>query len=127
MRDANTCYMCGEAIKADDRFCGSCGHEAAVPTEPATRYCMSCGEETPLASRFCGSCGHEVTVFESSASAPPRDRTSPPPGQPEAQIPPPPVEAAPKKWYEWKRVWVIGLFLLLMIGANHQQPIGHGR
>jgi class 3 adenylate cyclase len=44
------CQSCGQATKADARFCGGCGAPFASP-RPA------CCVETEPDARFCGGCG----------------------------------------------------------------------
>src|SRR5437763_1440261 len=63
---AVACSICGDALKPDDRFCGSCG--------ALVNACRSCGQRLVAGDRYCPSCGMsadsaQVTARISGANA----------------------------------------------------------
>lgn len=57
MTESRRCTNCGNELRADASFCGSCG--ANVEAVAGTR-CPSCGAELAPDAQFCGECGTSV-------------------------------------------------------------------
>jgi len=57
------CPSCGAPIKAEDRFCRTCGTAIMRPVRqgPASRQCKVCGAKLLENARFCGKCGAPVS------------------------------------------------------------------
>ena len=49
------CFVCGEQIREDARFCPYCGKDQSE--RPAEHYCVHCGQEIGENDKFCGTCG----------------------------------------------------------------------
>ena len=59
------CPVCGEPVKAGDRFCMNCGatipEDAAPAQAPAQRvFCMNCGNPLNPGDKFCMKCGQRT-------------------------------------------------------------------
>jgi len=50
------CDECGHHLRADERFCGSCGN-AIEDFDPNVLCCDACGSEVLLDTRYCIECG----------------------------------------------------------------------
>jgi YD repeat-containing protein len=54
------CASCGADIRADARFCPSCGIAVTHAPAPQIRYCTSCGQQLSETAKFCKNCGAPV-------------------------------------------------------------------
>jgi predicted amidophosphoribosyltransferase len=57
------CASCGASLKADERFCSSCGSpaSAALPSPAGLEYmCSACGTPAIAGDAFCANCGQPV-------------------------------------------------------------------
>ncbi len=97
------CEQCGAEVPADNRFCGSCGHEHSK------RLCEQCGAEVPVDNRFCGSCGHELSQ-KTADPAPEPDGTR----ASETRVDESPTESRKRPWYK-RRAIVIPIAIVVTV------------
>lgn len=57
---ARACAACGAALRANQRFCTTCGAGAAQ-APPALPTCRSCGSAVKPGVKFCTSCGRPLS------------------------------------------------------------------
>lgn len=60
---AISCPRCGNPLRPEARFCGSCGFSQSDPSaspQPHALACPNCGQSVRPGVRFCGSCGHQL-------------------------------------------------------------------
>ncbi len=89
---SKTCMICGNALKADAKFCNDCGAPCAfepepiIPVipmaEPEGKTCPACGKQLRATAKFCNGCGaglEPVTVTDPAVmkqKKPKKEKTS---------------------------------------------------
>jgi hypothetical protein len=59
-----TCCNCRAQLKAEDKFCGSCGILQPGVREQMLKSCAHCGARLISGDKFCGSCGRQQSNTE---------------------------------------------------------------
>lgn len=57
------CVSCGQANRADAKFCRSCGtpmSKGPPPLQVENRTCPGCHQPVESTARFCSACGHQL-------------------------------------------------------------------
>ncbi|MCB0166515.1 MAG: zinc-ribbon domain-containing protein [Anaerolineae bacterium] len=59
--EGRTCPHCGAALRADDKFCSSCGQAMPEPAAELADHCSHCGYTYEPGDAFCAHCGTPLT------------------------------------------------------------------
>ncbi|MCB0177995.1 MAG: zinc ribbon domain-containing protein [Anaerolineae bacterium] len=59
--EGSVCPHCGAALRADDKFCSSCGQAVPEPAADLADHCPHCGYTYESGDAFCAHCGTPLT------------------------------------------------------------------
>jgi len=59
-RNVKICPQCGQAARADQKFCPSCGGTLPTQTVAEGAVCTACGQQNTVGTRFCTACGAKL-------------------------------------------------------------------
>lgn len=74
MSDSRLCPSCNAPLARTDRYCTSCGREAAATGVPAGPPCPLCGQPNPPDAPTCSACGAKLRDAAPGGGTPARDQ-----------------------------------------------------